>query len=102
VCGSLPLTPYSGGDTPISHQLFIKHCEVLEQRGKAMIHSSRHDRKTKAIAEVLAMIADAHPELAPHHPRPVRETDEWLWENATEFCAALDRYAGRARQRQSP
>ena len=60
-----------------------------------MIHSSRRDRKTKAIAEALAMIADAHPELDPHRPRPVRETDEWLWESATEFCAALDRYAGR-------
>jgi hypothetical protein len=61
-----------------------------------MIHSSRRDRKTKAIAEALAMIADAHPELDPHRPRPVRERDEWLWESATEFCAALDRYAGRA------
>ena len=61
-----------------------------------MIHSSRRDRKTKAIAEALAMIADAHPELEPHRPRPVRETDEWLWESATEFCAALDRYAERA------
>jgi len=60
-----------------------------------MIHSSRRDRKTKAIAEALAMIADAHPELEPHHPRPVRETEEWLWENATDFCAALDRYAER-------
>ena len=30
------------------------------------------------------MIADAHPELDPHRPRPVRETDEWR-----------DRYAGR-------
>ena len=60
-----------------------------------MIHSSRRIRKTKAIAEVLAMIADAHPELAPNHPRPVRESDEWLWESATEFCAALDHYAGR-------
>jgi hypothetical protein len=58
-----------------------------------MIHSSLRDRKTKAIVEVLAMIADAHPELEPHRPRPVRETDEWLWE--TDFCAALDRYAGR-------
>jgi hypothetical protein len=67
----------------------------LKQPGKAMIHSSRRDRKTKAIAEALAMIADAHPELDPHRPRPVRETDEWLWESATEFCAALDRYAGR-------
>ena len=64
--------------------------------GNAMIQSSHRDRKTKAIAEVLAMIADAHPELDPHRPRPVRETDEWLWESATEFCAALDRYAGRA------
>ena len=43
-----------------------------------MIHSSRRDSKTKAIAEVLAMIADAHPEFAPHHPRPVCETEEWL------------------------
>jgi hypothetical protein len=60
-----------------------------------MIHSSRRDRKTKAIAEALAMIADAHPELDPHRPRPVRETDEWLWESATEFCAMLDHYAGR-------
>jgi hypothetical protein len=49
-----------------------------------MIHSSRRDRKSKAIAEALALIADAHPELDPHRPRPVRETDEWL-----------DRYAGR-------
>jgi hypothetical protein len=59
---------------------------------------SRRDRKTKAIAEVLAMIADAHPELAPHHPLPVCETDEWLWENATEFCAALDCFGERAMQ----
>jgi hypothetical protein len=61
-----------------------------------MIHSSRRDRKTKVIAEALAMIADAHRELEPHRLRPVRETDEWLWENATEFCAALDCYAERA------
>jgi hypothetical protein len=48
-----------------------------------MIHSSRRDRKTKAIAEVLAMIADAHPPLAPLRPCPVLETEEWLWESAT-------------------
>jgi hypothetical protein len=60
-----------------------------------MIHSSRRDRKTKAIAEVLAMIADAHPPLAPLRPCPVLETEEWLWESATEFCAA---YAERAMQ----
>jgi hypothetical protein len=44
---------------------------------------------------VLAMIADAHAEPAPSHPHPYRETDEWLWESATEFCAALERYAAR-------
>ena len=60
-----------------------------------MIHSSHRDRKARAIAEALAMIADAHPGLEPHRPRPIRETDEWLWEGATDFCAALDRYAGR-------
>jgi hypothetical protein len=72
--------------------------KILKQPGKAMIHSSRRDRKTKAIAEVLAMIADAHPPLAPLRPRPVLETEEWLWDSATEFCAALDRYAERAMQ----
>jgi hypothetical protein len=41
------------------------------------------------------MIADAYPELDPHRPRSVRETDEWLWESATESCTALDHYAGR-------
>jgi hypothetical protein len=64
-----------------------------------MIHSSRRDRKTKAFAETLVMIADTqpHPELVRHRLRPIRETDdEWLWESATEFCAALDRYAERA------
>ena len=63
-----------------------------------MIHSSRRDRKARATAEVLAMIADVHPKRAPHRPRPARETDEWLWESATEFCAALERYAERAMQ----
>jgi hypothetical protein len=63
-----------------------------------MIHSSHRNLRTKAIAEVLAMIADAHPERATHHPRAICESDEWLWESATEFCAALDRYAERAIQ----
>jgi hypothetical protein len=71
-----------------------------------MIHSSRRDRracacaqrKAKAIAEVLAMIDDAHPPLAPHQPRPDLKTEEGLFESATEFCAALDRYAARAMQ----
>jgi hypothetical protein len=64
-----------------------------------MIHSSQRNPRIKAIAEVLAMIADAHPKHATHHPHTIRESDEWLWESATEFCAALDLYAGRALQR---
>jgi anthranilate phosphoribosyltransferase len=56
-----------------------------------MIHSSRRDSKTKAIAEVLAMI-DANLPLAPHQPRPVLETEEWLFESATEFIEALEKY----------
>jgi hypothetical protein len=67
-----------------------------------MIHLSRRDRKTKAFAEALAMIGDAYPELEPHRPRPAHETDEWLWESATEFCAALDRYAGRTKEIKRP
>ena len=63
---------------------------------KAMTHSSRRERRTKAIAEVLAMIDDAHPELAPDRPDSDREADEWLWDIATGFCAVADRYAERA------
>jgi hypothetical protein len=62
----------------------------LKQPGKAMIHPSRRDRKTKAVAEALAMIPAA--ELAPYRPLLVREKDEWLEESATEFSAALDKY----------
>jgi hypothetical protein len=59
-----------------------------------MIHSSHRDRKAKAIAEVLAMI-----DAAPHRPRPVHETDEWLFESATEFIEAREKYyAERAMQ----
>ena len=57
-----------------------------------MIHSSHRDRKAKAIAEVLAMIADVYPPLAPPRPRPVLETEEWLFESATEFIEALEKY----------
>ena len=58
-----------------------------------MIHSSRRDRKAEAIAEVLAMIANAQASLAPHRPRPVLAADERLFETAAEFCAALEKYA---------
>ena len=58
-----------------------------------MIHSPRGDRKAKATAEVLAMIADAHQLRAPHRPRLVLdETEEQLFESATEFIEALDKY----------
>ena len=70
----------------------------FETKGQAMTRSSRRDRKAKATANVLAMIADAHPPLAPHQPHAALETDEWLFESATEFCAALDRYAERAQR----
>ena len=53
-----------------------------------MINPSSQNPKVRAIAKVLAMIAEADSNLVPHHTRPVRETDEWLWESATEFCAA--------------
>jgi hypothetical protein len=70
----------------------------MPQLDNAMIHSSRRDRKAKATAEVLAMI-DADLPLAPHRPRPVRETEEWLFERATEFIEALEKYyAERATQ----
>jgi hypothetical protein len=45
----------------------------------------------KAIAEVLAMI-DADLPLAPHRPCPVLEREEWLFESATEFIEALEKY----------
>jgi hypothetical protein len=57
-----------------------------------MIHSSRRDRKAKAIAEVLAMIADARPPQTPHRPCPGLETEEGLFGSATEFIEALDKY----------
>ena len=63
-----------------------------------MIHSSHRDRKAKAIAEVLTMI-DADLPLAPHRPCPVLEREEWLFESATEFIEALEKYyAERATQ----
>jgi hypothetical protein len=35
---------------------------------------------------------DADLPLAPHRPRPVLETEEWLFESATEFIEALEKY----------
>jgi hypothetical protein len=63
-----------------------------------MIYSSRRTRRAKAFAEALALTANSDPPFAPHRARPILEAEEWLFESATEFCAALDRYAKRATQ----
>ncbi|QBR70202.1 hypothetical protein CU048_01690 [Beijerinckiaceae bacterium] len=55
-----------------------------------MIHSSRRDRRAKAIAEVLAMIAGAQPERIPCPPRTLYKSGQWLKESATRFSANLD------------
>jgi hypothetical protein len=73
------------------HSARIFQMRYSEGGRAAMIHSSHRDRKAKAIAEVLAMI-DADLPLAPHRPRPVLETEEWLFESATEFIEALEKY----------
>jgi hypothetical protein len=58
-----------------------------------MIQSSRRDRRAKAIAEVLAMIAHAQHPLERQRPLPIPNADECLSQTVTEFCAALDVYA---------
>lgn len=63
-----------------------------------MIHSSHRNHKAKAIAAVLAMIADSQFETPPRQARSTAESDEWLRETAAEFCAALERYAERVTQ----
>jgi hypothetical protein len=65
------------------------------REGKTMLYSSRRNRKTKAIAEVLAMIASAR-QLAPHRLDATADAEESLYGSATEFCAALEQYAARA------
>jgi hypothetical protein len=59
-----------------------------------MIRSSRRESRTKAVAEVLAMIVNANP-FATHRGHPVLDAEESLFESATEFCAALEIYAAR-------
>ena len=58
-----------------------------------MITSPRRDRQARAIAEMLAMIADSHPETKRGRLRPAcAANEEWLWEDVTEFSAALETY----------
>jgi len=65
---------------------------------KAMIRSSHRERKAKVTAEVLAMIAHAHPRVALRQPRPALETEEWPFKSATEFVHALGKYHAKSPQ----
>jgi hypothetical protein len=60
-----------------------------------MIYSSRRTRRAKAFAEALAMTADAYLPLMRRRPLPILDAEEWLFESATEFCAALEKFAKR-------
>ena len=65
-----------------------------------MITSPRRDRHARAIAELLAMIADAYPETEREWQRPARATnEESLWEDVTEFSAALERFSASHQHR---
>lgn len=52
--------------------------EIFEATGQTMIHSQRMERKNKAIAEVLAMIADA--------PLNSRHNIRVRWLSQTKGC----------------
>jgi hypothetical protein len=60
--------------------------------GTAMIQSPSRDRRAKAIAEALAMIAYAQHPTAPLRPFAIRETDEWLSEETTSAALAARPY----------
>jgi hypothetical protein len=68
-----------------------RHQTHLISPFRAMIRSERRTCTAKAIAEYLALIADVH-QVAPHPLSPVREADEELWECATEFGAAMEKF----------
>lgn len=55
-----------------------------------MISSTRRDRKTRATAEVLAMMAEVYEQCERQNPQSARESVKWLGESVTEFCGALD------------
>ena len=57
---------------PFCRTAFAKDYE----RGQSNDPFIAPDRKAKAIAEVLGMIANAHSPLAPNRPRPVLEADD--------------------------
>jgi len=59
-----------------------------------MLRSSHRGHRTKAMAELLAMIASARP-FTPHRTDTAACAEESLYESATDFCAALELYAAR-------
>jgi hypothetical protein len=67
---------------------------ATEQSNDSFIAPGSQDQ---AMAEMLAMMVEPHPPGTIHSSCSVRETDERMWESVTDFCAALDRYAGRAK-----
>ena len=66
-----------------------------------MISSVRRDRKARAIAEMLALIADTHPEFTRGSSYLACETDDCQWEDATAFSAALEKLFVRSIRRKS-
>ncbi len=66
-----------------------------------MIQSPRRDRKAKALAEALALIADTDPVCRPEHPALTDSENERLWEDATAFGAALDKLFARHMDRKA-
>src|SRR2546430_993414 len=98
MCRTLGIKSLFSPVAAILRQLSVKNRRArVGQRGKAVTRSSRRIGRTKAIATVLAMIADAFPEPMPQRRCPARESDESLWDTAVEFCAAMYRYKRRAR-----
>lgn len=57
---------------------------------------SRHERKVKAIAEVLAMAARGFPDTAPSWPKPAR-VPRFAQSDAEAFCQALEAYTASVR-----
>ena len=63
-----------------------------------MINSSHRDRRTRAIAEVLAMMATIEP--VSQRSCAIREIGDSLWqESSTGFSAASDRYCAARNMR---
>ena len=73
-------------------RLPLKLNKYLCGKMRAMIRSERRTCTAKAIAEYLALIADVHHEFSPHLLDPVRAAGKELWQCATEFGAAMEKF----------